>query len=79
MSATTRKPSRRQELLRIRTEETPGCHVTHIQIGDNVEVATRDGWLMFWTAGREVRVGPLTPEQAEKLAEDLGYEALESE
>ncbi|MCC6420797.1 MAG: hypothetical protein IT429_21390, partial [Gemmataceae bacterium] len=42
-----------------------------------VEVGARDGWLCFWLAGREVRVGPLTPEQAEKLAEDLAYEALD--
>ncbi len=73
----TRKLTRRQELIRIRTEETPGCHVTDVQIGDKVEVAVLDGFLTFWTAGREVRVGPLTPDQAEKLAEDLGYEALE--
>jgi hypothetical protein len=42
-----------------------------------VEVGTQDRWLCFWTDGREVRVGPLSADQAEKLAEDLGYDALE--
>ena len=54
-----------------------GCEVTRVRINGRVEVGTRDGWLCFWTAGREVRVGPLTPEQAEKLSEDLGYDALD--
>ncbi len=51
-------------------------HVTHIRIRDNVEVATIDGYLRFWIAGREVRIGPLTPDQAERLCEDLGYDAV---
>jgi hypothetical protein len=52
------------------------CRVTSIRIDDAVEVATRNGWLCFWVGGREIRIGPLTPEQAEKLAEDLGYDAV---
>ena len=47
-----------------------------IRIGKNVEVATIDDHLCFWIEGREVRVGPLTPDQAEKLSEDLGYDAI---
>ncbi len=70
----------RQETIRIRTKGTDQeGQVTHIYIGNKIEVAARDGWVFFWTAGREVRIGPLTPEQAEKLAEDLGYEALSEE
>ena len=50
--------------------------ITDIRITGDVEVGTRDGYLRFWTAGREIRIGPLTPEQAEKLSEDLGYDAV---
>ena len=42
------------------------------RIGDTLE-----RWLIFWTAGREVRIGPLTRDQAEKLAEDLSYDAVD--
>ena len=45
--------------------------MTTVRLGSEVEVGARDGWLCFWLAGREVRVGPLTPDQAEKLAEHL--------
>jgi hypothetical protein len=62
--------------LQTRDVREPGCDVTRVRINGRVEVGTRDGWLCFWTAGREVRVGPLTPEQAEKLSEDLTYDAL---
>ena len=57
-------------------EKKTGCQVTSVRIDDEVEVGTRDGWLCFWVAGREVRVGPLSADQAEKLAEDLEYEAV---
>jgi len=50
--------------------------ITDIRITRDVEVGTVDGYLRFWTAGREVRIGPLTAEQAEKLSEDLGYDAV---
>lgn len=60
-----------------KAEKHTGCQVTTVRLGSEVEVGARDGWLCFWLAGREVRVGPLTPEQAEKLAEDLAYEALD--
>ena len=68
---------RERALIQTRTVKEIGCEVTRVRINGRVEVGTRDGWLCFWTAGREVRVGPLTPEQAEKLAEDLGYDALD--
>jgi hypothetical protein len=68
---------RRQAGFRIKTIEESGCLLTEIRINNKVEVGTEDGWLCFWTAGREIRMGPLTPEQAEKLSEDLGYEALD--
>ena len=67
---------RDRAVIQTRTLEETGCEVTRVRINGRVEVGTRDGWLCFWTAGREVRVGPLTPDQAEKLAEDLGYDAL---
>ena len=47
-----------------------------VRIDGEVEVGTREGWLCFWVAGREVRVGPLSADQAEKLAEDLEYDAV---
>jgi hypothetical protein len=59
-----------------RVEKKTGCHVTCVRIDDAVEVGTRDGWVCFWVAGREVRIGPLSADQAEKLAEDLEYEAV---
>jgi hypothetical protein len=52
------------------------CRVTKVRVNGRVDVGTLDRWLIFWTAGREVRVGPLTREQAEKLAEDLAYDAI---
>ena len=67
---------RDRAVIQTRTVQETGCEVTRVRVNGRVEVATRDGWLCFWTAGREVRVGPLTPEQAEKLCEDLGYDAL---
>jgi len=50
--------------------------LTDVRITRDVEVGTLDGYLRFWVAGREVRVGPLSPEQAQKLADDLGYDAV---
>jgi hypothetical protein len=39
-------------------------------------VAAIDGWIHLWDGKREVRLGPLTTEQAEPLSDDLvGYEA----
>ena len=67
---------RDRAIIQTRTVQETACEVTRVRINGPVEVGTRDGWLCFWTAGREVRVGPLTPEQAEKLFEDLGYDAL---
>jgi hypothetical protein len=67
---------RDRAVIQTRTVQETGCEVTQVRINGRVDVGTRDGWLCFWTAGREVRVGPLTPEQAEKLSEDLGYDVL---
>lgn len=50
---------------------------TLVRITPKVSVATIDRWIHVWDGKQEVRVGPLTPDQAEKLAEDLGYDALE--
>jgi hypothetical protein len=50
--------------------------VTRVRVNGRVDVGTLDRWLIFWTAGREVRVGPLSRDQAEKLAEDLAYDAI---
>ena len=63
-------------LIQIHSQKTSGCRVTRVRINRKVDVGTIDGFLCFWTAGREIRVGPLTPEQAEKLSEDLGYDAV---
>jgi hypothetical protein len=74
----TRQTVRPRASIRVanRLETKTGCQVTCVRIDEEVEVGTRDGWLCFWVAGREVRVGPLSAEQAEKLAEDLEYEAV---
>jgi hypothetical protein len=76
MAAT--KHTRRSEAIEIRSEDCkPEGRITQIRISGAIDVAARDHWICLWTAGREVRIGPLTPEQAEKLSEDLGYEAVE--
>jgi hypothetical protein len=72
----TAKALKSKTALRVRTTTEPGAEVLKIRLTGDIEVAARDGWLCFWTAGREVRVGPLTPDQAEKLCEDLGYDAV---
>lgn len=66
----------RRATLQAKSRREKGCQVTRVRIDETVEVATRDRWLCFWVAGREVRIGPLTPDQAEKLSEDLGYDAV---
>jgi len=47
-----------------------------VELAPGVDVGTLDGRLWFSDGMREVVVGPLTPEQAEKLGEDLRYERL---
>jgi hypothetical protein len=81
MKATMKKSGKSaKEKIGIRVkayfDEKNATHVTEIRIRDNVEVATIDGYICFWIAGREVRIGPITPEQAEKLSDDLGYDAV---
>lgn len=78
MKSASQKSAKALAAIRVKAffDEELSTHVTEVRIRDNVEVASIDGYLCFWTAGREVRVGPLSPEQAEKLAEDLGYDAV---
>lgn len=79
MAATrTTKTAQVKAAIRIRTrmEFDNSTSATEVLIRPNVEVAVREGFLCFWTDGREVRVGPLTADQAEKLADDLGYAAV---
>lgn len=76
MQLLKRKAEAQKNIL-VKTVEEPGCQVVRVRITPATEVAAREGYVCFWTGGREVRVGPLTPDQAEKLAEDLGYEAVE--
>ena len=75
---TLTKKSKEMSAIRIKSHfnETDETHVTDIKIRGNVEAATIDGHVCFWVAGRMVRIGPLTPEQAEGLCEDLGYDAV---
>ena len=69
---------RNRALIRVTTGvDEADCRVTRVRINGRVDVGTLERWLIFWTAGREVRVGPLTRDQAEKLAEDLAYDAIE--
>lgn len=77
-TALMKKSARTKTAIRVKAylDKDSMTHVTDVRIRANVEVATIDGYLTFWTDGREVRVGPLTPEQAEKLSEDLGYDAV---
>lgn len=77
MQLLKRKAAQRKNIQVTTLEDTTDGVVTRVKIDGGVEVATRDGWLCFWVAGREVQVGPLTAEQAEKLSDDLGYEAVE--
>jgi hypothetical protein len=64
--------------LRVRTRmhEEDKTLVTRVRLSAEVQVAVIDGCISLWTAGREVRIGPLTTEQAQQLCEDLGYEAV---
>ena len=82
---TAKKSARVKAAIRVRTgsrerfdngEQDRATDLTDVRITKDVEVGTLDGCLRFWVAGREVRIGPLTPEQAEKLADDLGYDAV---
>ncbi|MBI1913400.1 MAG: hypothetical protein HYS12_01375 [Planctomycetes bacterium] len=75
---TAAKSAKVKTAIRVRQkfDETFITHTTDIRITPEVDVGTIDGFLSFWTQGREIRIGPLTPEQAEKLAEDLGYDAV---
>jgi len=77
-TALVKKSAKVKAAIRVKAylDEETMTHVTDIRIGKNVEVATIDRYLCFWIEGREVRVGPLSPEQAEKLSEDLGYDAV---
>jgi len=78
MTAIAKKSAKEKTALRVKAyfDEEMDTHVTEIRIRADVEVATIDGYICFWTAGREVRIGPVTPEQAEKLSDDLGYDAV---
>jgi hypothetical protein len=76
MKLKTKTTTTNKALLRIRNVNEKGCASTVVRINRHVEVGTRDGYVCFWVAGREVRVGPLSAEQAEKLSEDLGYDAV---
>ncbi|MBY0528368.1 MAG: hypothetical protein K2R98_33565 [Gemmataceae bacterium] len=68
----TKKPG-----MEIKTGDDSGCHMTTVKIHGSVEIGVTDSWLYFWVAGQEVRIGPLTADQAEKLSEDLAYDSLE--
>ncbi len=78
METLVKKSAKEMTAIRVKTylDEGSDTHVTDIRIRGNVEAATIDGYLCFWVAGREVRIGPLTPDQAEGLCEDLGYDAV---
>jgi hypothetical protein len=70
---------RARNALRVQEVEEQGCQTTRVTITAEVQAATRDGWLCFWVAGREVTIGPLTPTQAQHLCDDLEYDTLEPE
>jgi hypothetical protein len=78
MKATVKKSAKEKVGIRVKAyfDDKNATHITEIRIRDNVEVATIDGFLCFWVAGREVRIGPVTPQQAEALSDDLGYDAV---
>jgi hypothetical protein len=80
MKAKASKALQARAALRVRTvvnKKKSELKVTTVRLTEQVEVGTLDGWLCFWTADHEVRIGPLSADQAEKLAEDLGYEGLD--
>ena len=86
MKTKTPKSAKVKAAIRVKTLSVKGdvrtllednaTHVTEVRIKKDVEVGTRDNYLCFWTQGREVRIGPLSKEQAETLSDDLAYEAL---
>ncbi len=82
---TAKKPARVKAAIRVRShaherydngDRDEATDLLDVRITGDVEVGTLGGCLRFWVAGREVRIGPLTPEQAGKLADDLGYDAV---
>ena len=62
--------------LQIRQKKTSEGDVTQIRLTRQVTVAATEGFLTFWHNGQELRIGPLTSLQAERLSEDLAYEAM---
>ncbi len=75
---TATKSAKVKAAIRVRQlhDEQFDTHTTDIRVTPEVTVGTLDGYVCFWVDGRAVRVGPLSPEQAEKLSEDLGYDAV---
>ncbi len=53
-----------------------GVKVVRVALHPGADVCSEGGCIVIWGAGLEVRVGPLTPEQAEQLSDDLGYDAV---
>jgi hypothetical protein len=68
-----------QSVLHVRTTKEAGGRLSTVKVTPDIEVAAADHCLCFWSAGREVRIGPLTPEQIEKLIEDLEYDLVAEE
>ncbi len=71
------RPPKPKQSIRIQETEQEDGKVVRIHLHPGAEVTTEGGWLVAFDGTQEVRVGPLTPEQALKLSEDLGYVAVE--
>ncbi len=70
------KPPKPKSSIKVTETLQEDGRVTRIHLHEGAEVTTEGGWLVAFDGVQEVRVGPLTPEQAEKLADDLAYEAI---
>ncbi len=73
----TTKPPKPKATIRVQETQHEDGRVVRVCLHPGAEVTTEDRHLVMFDGTLEVRVGPLTPEQALKLSEDLGYEAVE--
>ncbi len=73
----TARPPKPKQAIRVQQTEQEDGRVVRVHLHPGAEVTAEGGWLVLFDQAQEVRVGPLTSEDAGKLSEDLGYDALE--
>jgi hypothetical protein len=70
------KPQRPEATIAITESQEGHVLVTTVEINEHVGLTTEDRYIHVSGGGREMRIGPLSVEQAEGLCEDLGYDGL---